>query len=84
MSTVVRLPDDLYESVSQLAALEGRPTGDLLTDAYRQYLHEHKDRLAEHLEDAAKSLRAGTADGLPTLGITTSTSSTARAAPAGA
>jgi predicted DNA-binding protein len=83
MSTVVRLPDDLYESASQLAAIEGRPTGDLLSDAYRQYLHEHKDRLAEHLEDAAKSLRAGTPDRLPNLTIASSTNSTARTAPAG-
>lgn len=70
MSTVVRLPDDLYESASQVAALEGRATGELLSDAYRLYLHDHKDRLAERFEHAAKLLRAGASDGLPTLGIT--------------
>ncbi|HZV72576.1 MAG TPA: hypothetical protein VFF79_02565 [Conexibacter sp.] len=59
MSTVVRLPDGLYESARHFAALQGRQASDLLTEAWEQYVRDHRDQLASDLEQTARLLRAG-------------------------
>ena len=64
MSIVVRLPDELYESARQFAALQGRQASDLLAEAWDQYLRDHRDQLAADLEQAAKLLRAGDSQAL--------------------
>lgn len=59
MSVVVRLPEDVYESAKQFAALSGRQPGDLIGEAWGQYVDTHREVLAARLEAAAQSLRDG-------------------------
>jgi prephenate dehydrogenase len=59
MSVVVRLPEDLYESARRIAALQGRQAGDLLSEAWQQYLESHREQLASDFEEAAQLLRSG-------------------------
>ena len=63
MSAVVRVPDDLYESARRFAALQGRHPGEVLADAWEHYVRDHRDQLADDLEQVAKLLRAGEVNG---------------------
>lgn len=67
MSVVVRLPEDLYESARRIAALQGRQAGDLLSEAWEQYMDAHREQLASDFEEAAQLLRSGDAKGLTEL-----------------
>jgi predicted DNA-binding protein len=67
MSVVLRVPEELYESARKIAALQGRQAGDLLNEAWEQYLETHREQLATDFEDAAKMIRAGDTSGLGEL-----------------
>lgn len=67
MSVVVRLPEELYASARHFAALEGRQASELLAEAWDQYVRDHRDRLAERLEEQARLLRAGDTHGVAEL-----------------
>lgn len=67
MSVVVRLPEELYESARRIAALQGRQAGDLLSEAWEQYMATHRDQLAADFEQAAQLLREGDVNALAGL-----------------
>jgi hypothetical protein len=81
MSVVVRLPEDVYESARRVAALRGQQAGDLIGEAWAQYLNSNREQLASDLEAAAQSLREGS--GLSALGGANATNHDGKAARAG-
>jgi hypothetical protein len=64
MSGVVRVPDSVLTGAKQLAGLRGCQPGDVLADAWSEYLANHRDEFAQDLEEAARLLRTGTLDDL--------------------
>jgi len=60
MSTVIRVPDAVHLETKRLAAVRGQQAGELLAEAWREYLTSHRDEFAKDLEEAAKRLRHGT------------------------
>lgn len=82
MSVVLRVPEGLYESARTIAALQGRQAGDLLQDAWAQYLELNKDQLAADFEAAAEMIRAGNTAGLSDLATRTTDQRAAAAAAA--
>ncbi len=67
MSSVVRVPDTVLTEAKQIAALRGQQPGDLLAEAWREYLANHRASFASELEQAASILRNGTLDELATF-----------------
>jgi metal-responsive CopG/Arc/MetJ family transcriptional regulator len=67
MSVVARLPEDLYENIKKVAALEGRQPAEVLRDAWQQYLATNREVLAAQFESAAALLRNGDTEGLARL-----------------
>jgi class 3 adenylate cyclase len=65
MSTgVVRVPSAVHLEAKRLAAIRGKQAGELLADAWREYLANHRDQFAGDLEEAARRLRHGTPEDL--------------------
>ena len=64
MSTVVRIPDHVHLESKSIAAVRGQQQGELLAEAWREYLASHRDEFADDLEAAATLLRDGTLDDL--------------------
>ena len=80
MSTrVVRVPEDTHNEATQVAALRRVQAGELLADAWREYMENHREEFARDLEKTAKLLRDGT---LEKLAEFTSRNADARAAKA--
>ncbi len=59
-----RIPEETSLSVRQVAALKGATPGDLLRDAWNEYLENHRSEFASNLELAAQMMRAGDTVGL--------------------
>lgn len=59
-SSVVRIPTRIQIESKRLAALQGVLPGDLLAEAWTEYLESHKEEFAAELEQAARILRDGT------------------------
>lgn len=57
---VVRVPGEVHEEAVQLAALRRQQPGQLLAEAWRDYMEKHREQFAADLEQAAKVLRDGT------------------------
>lgn len=64
MSTVVRIPTSVHLETKRLAAVRGKQAGELLAEAWREYLANHREQFAKDLEEAAKILRQGTHEDL--------------------
>ena len=65
MSTrVIRVPGDVHEEAVQLAALRQQQPGQLLAEAWRDYIEKNREDFAADLERAAKHLRDGTLEDL--------------------
>lgn len=64
MSTVVRIPEDTHEEVARIAAFRGEQPGNLIAEAWREYIENHRAEFAADLEQAAKLLRDGTLEEL--------------------
>lgn len=80
MSTrVVRVPEDTHNEATQVASLRQVQAGELLADAWREYMENHREEFAKDLEKTAKLLRDGT---LEKLAEFTSRNADARAAKA--
>jgi hypothetical protein len=62
MSTVVRVPDDVYAAARHIAALKGEQASDVIARAWSLYFEQFRDQIADEIEEAAHRLRAG--DGL--------------------
>jgi predicted transcriptional regulator len=63
-TTTVRIPTDMQNEVARIAALRGVSSGQLLGEAWREFLANHRAKLAEDLEQAADILRSGTTEDL--------------------
>jgi len=64
MSTVIRVPDHVHLESKSIAAVRGQQQGQLLAEAWREYLASHREEFAKDLETAATLLRDGTLDDL--------------------
>lgn len=64
MSSVIRVPDRVHLETKRIAAVRGQQAGEVLAEAWREYLDNHRDEFAQDLETAAKHLREGTVDDL--------------------
>jgi len=76
---VVRVPEDTHNEATQVAALRQVQAGELLADAWREYMENHREEFAKDLEKTAKLLRGGTLEKLTEF---TSRNADARAAKA--
>lgn len=63
-STPVRVPTEVHAQATRLAALRGQQPGQLLADAWEEYLVNHREDFATDLEQAARLVRDGTLDDL--------------------
>lgn len=63
-TTTIRVSTDIQGEIARIAALRGISSGDLLGEAWREFLETHKAELAEDLEQAAEILRRGTTQDL--------------------
>lgn len=63
-TTTIRVNEDIQTEVARIAAMRGISSGDLLGQAWREFLDTHKDQLAEDLEQVAGILRDGTTQDL--------------------
>lgn len=59
MSTTVRIPEDLLEDVRRVGALQGRAPGEMLTQAWHDFVDRHREEIAADFEQAAAHIRAG-------------------------
>jgi predicted transcriptional regulator len=59
-TTTVRISKELNTEVAQIAALRGQKSGDLLAQAWKEFLARNKDAFAKDMEEAAKIIRTGT------------------------
>ena len=64
MSAVTRLPADVHASAKAIAAMQGRATGDVIAQAWREYVERHGDEFAADFERAAALIREGDTEGL--------------------
>lgn len=64
MSAVTRLPADVNSSAKQIAAMQGRTPGDVIAQAWREFLERHRDEFAADFERAAALIREGDTEGL--------------------
>lgn len=76
---VLRVPEETHNEATQIAALRGSQPGQLLAEAWREYMENHRKEFAADLEQVAKLLRDGT---LEQLAEFTSRNADARAAKA--
>lgn len=63
-TTTIRVSAEIQGEISRIAALRGVSSGELLGEAWREFLETHRSELAENLEQAAKILRDGTTQDL--------------------
>lgn len=59
MSDTVRIPTDTHDDIKRIAALQGRTPGELITEAWNQYLDMHRAEFASDFEKAAEAIRTG-------------------------
>lgn len=59
MSTaVIRIPKEVHEQTTRIAALCGEQPGSLLAKAWQEYLLNHRDDFARDLDEAARLMRS--------------------------
>jgi predicted transcriptional regulator len=63
-TTTIRVSTDIQGEIARIAALRGISSGELLAEAWREFLDTHRAELAEDLEQAADILRRGTTEDL--------------------
>ena len=61
---VVRVPEDTHNEATQIAALRRVQPGELLAEAWREYVEKHREEFAKDLETIAGLLRDGTLEQL--------------------
>jgi hypothetical protein len=67
MTRALRVPEQVHNEATQIAAMRRSQPGVLIAEAWREYLANHRDEFAADLEEAAKLLRDGTLDQLATF-----------------
>lgn len=68
----IRVPEDVKDQATRIAALRGVPTAELIAVAWTQFLESHREQFARDLEVAGEIMRDGTRDDLVeflTMGI---------------
>lgn len=63
-TTVIRIPSDVHEQTTRIAALCGEQPGSLLAQAWREYLVNHREHFAADLEVAAGLMRSAPVEDL--------------------
>ena len=63
-SATMRVPEDVRQETTRLASMRGQSAGDLLAQAWREYIEHHKEEFASDLEQVANILRKGTTQDL--------------------
>lgn len=63
-STTIRVSTDLNDQAKRMAALTGGTPGDLLAEAWAEYMENHRDEFALELQQAADLIRNGTREDL--------------------
>jgi len=63
-TTTIRVSTEIQSEISRIAALQGVSSGELLGQAWREFLETHRAELASDLEQAAEILRGGTTEDL--------------------
>lgn len=63
-TTTVRIPKEISAEVARIAALRGQSSGDLLVEAWKGFLENHKDVFARQMEEVADIIRTGTTEDL--------------------
>jgi hypothetical protein len=79
MTRVLRVPEQVHDEATQIAALRHSQPGHLVAEAWREYIANHREEFAADLEETAQLLRDGT---LEQLAKFTSRNASARAAEA--
>jgi hypothetical protein len=65
MSTaVIRIPKEVHEQTTRIAALCGEQPGSLLAKAWQEYLLNHREDFARDLHEAARLMRSAPIDEL--------------------
>jgi predicted transcriptional regulator len=67
MSTTVRVPEEVNEAIKRIAAVQGRSPGDLIAEAWNDYLQKHREQFAADFQEAAALIREGDTEGLARL-----------------
>jgi hypothetical protein len=63
-SSVTRLPADIHASAKAIAALRGSTPGEVIAQAWREFVERHADEFAADFERAAALIREGDTEGL--------------------
>src|SRR3954471_21776623 len=63
-TTVIRIPTEIHEQTTRIAALCGEHPGALLAQAWQEYLVNHREDFADDLEQAANLMRSAPIDAL--------------------
>lgn len=64
MSAVTRLPAEVHASAKAIAVMQGCTPGEVIAQAWREYVERHSDEFAADFERAAALIRAGDTGGL--------------------
>lgn len=59
-TVTMRVPEHVQAEAKRFAGIQGIQPGDLLGEAWAEYLQNHRDEFAANLEKAAKIVREGT------------------------
>ena len=63
-SSVTRLPADIHASAKAIAAMQGCTPGEVIAQAWREFVERHGDEFAADFERAAALIREGDTEGL--------------------
>lgn len=63
-TSVMRVPSDVHEQATRMAALCGEQPGALLAQAWKEFLVNHREAFASDLEQAAQLIRSASLDEL--------------------
>lgn len=64
LTTAVDVPDALSEEIAAIASMAGRQPGELLTEAWREFLDRNQDAMAAQYREMAALVRRGDRDQL--------------------
>jgi hypothetical protein len=64
---VMRVPSDVQQEATQIAALRRQQPAQVLAEAWNEYMTNHREEFAADLEKAAAVLRNGSLDDLAEL-----------------
>jgi hypothetical protein len=64
MNTAVQLPDVLSEEIASIASLAGRQPGELIAEAWREFMDRHRQTMAERYREMAEMVRRNDKEGL--------------------